>query len=508
MLRVLFALLSNEDFYRPIGMMLLSAVAKQNGYETALVILSKEDVFAKIDQFKPGVIAYSSHTGEHKYYKQINDKIKLKYPGIITIMGGHHATFFPEDLNTTLLDAICIGEGEYAFIEFLDKVEKGEDFSKIKNIMVPGGTMPEIRPLVQDLDSLPFPDWELLYKNRNTGEKQPPVMNFIANRGCPYSCPYCFNEYFRRYYAGQKYSRRHSVDYMLTEIAAAKEKLDFKFIRFIDDIFVLRADGWLREFSARYPKEIGIPFYVHSRFDLINNEIAKLLQEAGCTAVHMSIESANPALRNGLLKRQMTDEQIIKGAEACNGHNLTMVVNTMLGVPGSSLDDDIKAVDFSIKAGLYVIELPIFIPYPGTGLGDMCINTGLFDMGRSDISMYGLSRSSVLKCFNEKEKKVQINISLLGPGVVRHPYLRSIVMRVLIYLPTNRLFYFIYKIGKSITYQKMVYKRKYTLTERLEIIKRTFRLEKLKRPEGEHRKSAVRKIYDEKTRLTNIVLDK
>jgi radical SAM superfamily enzyme YgiQ (UPF0313 family) len=80
------------------------------------------DYFEKIERFSPQIIAYGGSTGEHKYYIPVNLKIKQKFPKIITIMGGPHATFFPEILEEANLDAVCIGEGEYAFLEFLDSM--------------------------------------------------------------------------------------------------------------------------------------------------------------------------------------------------------------------------------------------------------------------------------------------------------------------------------------------------------------------------------------------------
>ena len=84
------------EYFPPMGIMQLSASAKKNNHEVYLGITSKENVYEKIDRIKPNIIAYSGSTGEHKLYFGLNKKIKEKYPAIITIMGGPHATFFPE----------------------------------------------------------------------------------------------------------------------------------------------------------------------------------------------------------------------------------------------------------------------------------------------------------------------------------------------------------------------------------------------------------------------------
>jgi len=479
-MKILFAT-QDVDFYTPLGLMQISAMAKQRGDETYLTVLSREDILDKIKKIKPDIVAYSCTTGEHKYYANINKKIKSYSRNIFTIAGGPHATFFPEFIEQTDLDAICIGEGEYPFQELLERLERGKDISGLENIIVKGGKLNGLKPLIQNLDALPFPDRELFYRSNKSGKEQPTVMNFMTSRGCPYNCTYCFNHSFNKTYHGQRPIRKHSVDYAINEILDTKEKFNFKFIRFMDDIFVFKEDDWFKEFCTRYPKEVGLPFYVHSRFDLITPTIVDSLKNAGCKAIHMSIESTNPKIRKEILKRNMSDAEIIKGAKYCQDKKIPIVVNTMLGLPTSTLKDDINAVDFSIKAGVPIPEFPIYQPYPRTDLGELCVKNKWFDGDMSKIDMYGFTHRSILSCFTEREKNAQVNISLLGPLVVRHPSLRNIVINHLIYLPTNKLFNQIYTIEKMMVYPSKVYKLKYSLKERLGVIRKSLRLEKVKR---------------------------
>jgi len=136
MMKILFVINSNEDFYGPIGTMLLSAMAKKEGHETDLLVLSNENIFDKIESFMPKVIACSSHTGEHRIYSRINKEVKSRYPDLFTIIGGPHATFFPEDLDGAGFDAICIGEGEYAMFEFCNRFDKNENLKDIQNLNI------------------------------------------------------------------------------------------------------------------------------------------------------------------------------------------------------------------------------------------------------------------------------------------------------------------------------------------------------------------------------------
>jgi len=125
-MKILFVV-KDIDFIDPIGIMLLSSLAKKNGHEVCLGILNREEIIAKINKIKPEVIAYSATTGEHKYYLELNRIVKSRFSGIFSIMGGAHSTFYPECINESSLDAICVGEGEEAFIELLEKRGRGED---------------------------------------------------------------------------------------------------------------------------------------------------------------------------------------------------------------------------------------------------------------------------------------------------------------------------------------------------------------------------------------------
>ncbi len=473
------------DFQSPLGLMQISAVAKQKGHQSYLAVLSKENLLDKIQEIEPQIVAYSSTTGEHKNYTEINKKVIEKYPEIITTIGGPHPTFFPIGTSKEgKFHAVFVGESDYTFPEFLEKVEKRENFSGLENIMTlemaEKRQMPKLKPLIQDFDSLPFPDRDLFY-GQDVKRDKALIMNFMTSRGCPYKCTYCYNIAYNKMYSKQKYVRKHSVDYVINEIKNAKDKFDFRYLKFDDDIFVFKEDAWLEEFSDKYPKEINLPFNFHMRFNLFTPKIARLLKKAGGRVVHMSIESTNQRIREDILERKISNEKIINGARLCKEEGLILASNTMLGLPKSKLEDDIDAVDFSIKSGVSITFFPTFQPYPKTELGEMCTKDKLFDGNMSKMEMYGLTHPSLLNCFTKREKNAQVNISLLGPLVVQHPYLRNLVLNYLIHLPTNKLFEKIHDLEKMIVFPSKVYKMKYSLKERFNILKKGFKLEKVKR---------------------------
>lgn len=490
-MKILF-ILKHLDFHPPMGVMQVSAMAKQKGHETSALILSQSDCFNEIKRIGPEMIAYSGATGEHKYYSALNKKIKQEHPEIFTIMGGPHVTFFTDFVYESGLDAICMGEGEYAFAELLEKLEGHQEIDAIANLAFPSGKKNDLRPLVSNLDDLPFPDRELFYREGNgqlTENGRSELKNFMIGRGCPYHCSYCFNHSFKQKYPGQPYIRRHSVDYVLEEIRKTREKYPLSRIKFYDDIFTFRADDWLEEFSEKYKKQIDIPYYCYTRADLLTEDMTRLLKASGCETIQMAVESVNDRIRYELLHRKMTREQMKQSFKLCQDYGIKIVTNYIVGLPTSSIQDDIDAVNFNIEAGIHVPEFPIFHPYPGTELGNLCVEKGWFD-GDYDRLHISLNNRSPLNCFTEHEKDVQANINRLGPlastfstGVLgtKMPSITRLILDNVIYQKTSDLFAEIYSQHKWELYSAMVYPMNLSPEKAKEAYQKTLFLETFRR---------------------------
>ena len=474
-MRILF-IFKSENFLAPVGLCMISAIARQEGHETYLCEMNSEDPMERIERLKPDIIAYSSSTGETKHYITLNRRIKERYPKIFTVMGGPHPTFYPQMVHQTTLDAICVGEGEEAFRELLYILSSGRRIVEgIPNIYTPSSTAWTVRNLIENLDSLPVPDYALLYDNTRMGKL--PLKNFITSRGCSYSCTYCFNRAWNEIYRGHgQILRRHSVDYVIEDIRKVKEKWPLSCVKFYDDIFAYRVDDWLEKFSHSYKKHIGLPFFILTRADLLTEDMVKLLKHAGCRTISMSIEAGNPKIRNRMLKRRMSDEQIIKAHRICEKYGIYTFTNCIVGLPGTSLKDDILSIDLSIKCRVDWAEFVIFYPYPGTELGDRVIDMGMYipDYDKMHTSyMY----SSSLNCFDDREKSIHRNLSSLGAIAVGLPRLRNLIVNHLVHWPHNRLFTIFFYLIKMYVLRRKIYVTKTSFWESLRIFVRSLKQE-------------------------------
>lgn len=474
-MRVLF-IFKSENFLVPIGMCAISAIARREGHDVYLSEMHNEDPLERIHKLNPDIVAYSSSSGEAKHYVRLNKRVKESYPNIFTVMGGPHPTFYPEIVNESTIDAACIGEGEEAFSDVLKALSTGDSLDGIKNIATKNHTGYTVRELVQDLDLLPFPDYSLYYNNTEMGNY--PLKSFMASRGCPYNCTYCFNTALRQIYHGcpGKMVRRYSVDYIIEDIKRVKSRWPLSCAKFQDDIFSFKVDTWLEEFAKKYKKEVDLPFFILNRCDLLTEDMVKLLKYAGCRTISMSIEAGNPEVRRQILKRKMTDDQIIDAHLLCEKYGIATFPNGIFGLPDTTHEDDVTTLDLSLKSKVTWGEYSIFYPYPKTELGDYVIGKGYYTPDYDHMHTSYQNRS-MLSCFTERQKDIQMNFAMLASVVVVFPWLRNFVLNHAIYWPSNRLFVTAFWIAKNLAFRKYIYSTKTSFWRSIRILQKSLRQE-------------------------------
>ncbi|MDO9530352.1 MAG: radical SAM protein [Syntrophales bacterium] len=426
------------DFADHISLSFLSAVAKERGHSTHLCVLTEVHLEESVKAYKPDVVAYSTNiygfdemVASHKEAKKSHD--------FVSIMGGPHVTVFPEIFSEVDVDAFCIGEGELAFRDFLECLEQDISYDSVPNLITVNSANP-VRPLINNLDDLPFPDRDLVLGNSFL--KDTPKKTFYASRGCPYSCNYCCNSYYRSLYRGKgKYVRRFSVERVIREIEHVKSRYRTDFIKFGDDLFAPKADEWLEEFSDIYSKRVGIPFNCYLRFDTVDEKLLFLLKKAGCYSVHLSVDSTSENVRGKILNRKMKKVDIVRRIKTINDFGINTWVNYMLAAPESTLEDDLLSISINKKSKVTYASYSTTVPMKGTVLYDYCIQHNLIDASTHKSDMEGCSQPTTLKCFSEKEKNVRYNIYLLGAIIAKLPFpLDKLAIWMIQIIPPNKLF--------------------------------------------------------------------
>jgi len=454
-MKILFVI-HRLDFADHIAIAYLSAIAKQSNHSTYFCSLDIKDMISMIKDIRPDIVAYSVNIlGFRKIVEE--HKKAMKIHKFVSIMGGPQATFSPETFPESGMDVYCIGEGEYAFRDFLIKVENGESFDDVPNLITKNRVNP-IRPLIQNLDELPPADRDLTISNsflKNSSKK-----TFYATRGCPFSCTYCCNDYYNKLYKGKgPIVRRFSVERILKEIEDVKSKYRTDFIKFGDDLFAMRVDEWLEEFAEKYPKRIGIPFNCYLRFDRVDDDLLRLLKKAGCYSVHLSIDSTSKYVRDNILKRKMKDVDIVDVLKKIRSYGINTLVNYMLAIPESTLQDDLDTIKLSKDGRVTFTHYTTTVPMKGTELYNYCVKKKIIDPSTHKGDMTGISEISTLSCFTEKEKKIRFNIYLLGSMISKFPFpLYNIAISMMKIIPPNRFFRKIHNYYASYNCRNTIFK--------------------------------------------------
>lgn len=448
MAKILFI---HKLWYESLGIMQLSAVVKKAGHKSYLHMDNGNT--RRLIQFarevQPDIVGFSLMTGQHLWALQIaailKDKLKKIKP--LIIFGGIHPTFVPEIVEKDHVDIICRGEGEGALLDLMNSIDKKNSFSNIPNLWVKkdGKVIKnKLRPLIEDLDYLPFPDRDLFYQYSYFRDN--PNRTVLASRGCPFNCSFCFNGKYRQLYKVKiAKARRRSCRNVIEEIKLLKVKYKkTKIIRFQDDILTLDRK-WLYYFLEIYKREVNIPLVCYIRADTENEETIRKLSESGCIQVTFGVETGNEDLRNQILNKKVSNEQIYTISCLLKKYNISFYVNSIFFIPGSTINDAWETVKINQKIRPDHIIGNVFQPYPSSALYEALLKSDLIRKNHFD-NMNDLYSYSIV---NSKHSKLEENIFYFFPLLVKLPSLTPLVKK-LVKIKPNIFFVLIFKITAGI----------------------------------------------------------
>lgn len=233
-------------------------------------------------------------------------------------------------------------------------------------------------------------------------------------------------------YAGQRYVRKRSVNNIIEEIKEVADYYPLARVHLEDDTFIIDKQ-WLKEFVAKYPK---IPFKCNVRANLVDEEIVQLLKKANCVSVSFGIEAGNDRIRNEVLHRQMTKEQIISCARLLKKYGIKFITQNILANPTSTLADDIETLDLNLECRPDYPVVSLLQPYPRTEIFRMASEKEQF--AQKDIekmkSFYDVSPLEIT------QKAERMNLQRIFALVVAQPFLR----RYLNFFIGQKKLYFFY----------------------------------------------------------------
>jgi len=397
---------------------------------------------------------------------QVTRRIHSKL-GTPILWGGAHPTVMPEEC-LDYADMVCIGEGEEALVEALERIGKGEPYDRIPNIWTKrdGGIMKNpLRPLIQSLDSLPFYDFDLgaqyvidlrshevveltkeLY--RMILPKEPYFNHSLqtsfrtyTSRGCPHHCAYCINRFLKRLYPGQRYLRMMGVERVIQETESLVNRFPFvETLVFFDDTFLARSEEEIAAFSESYRRRIGLPFRIQASPSTLSKKKLSNLTGAGLVFVEMGIQSGSDRTKR-LYMRHTSNDMIVQAVRLIHSFQDRMIpprYHVILDNPWESPMDVVDTVKMLARFPKpFSLAQSSLVLYPGTPLFEKARKEGMINDIREEIyrKNFCVPRPSY----------VNLLIQLAGSNWLPRPLLELFCRRGLVSFFEKRLFHEVFE---------------------------------------------------------------
>ena len=377
--------------YPPLATVLTAAVLREKGYDIQLfdAMLSEgvEEFEALVERSRPRLVGifednfnFLTKMCTVRMREAAFEMIRAaKRIGARVAVNGSDASDRPELYLDVGADAIILGEAETTACELFD-VWLGDPSASLKGISglaLPYGpaqtngmpvrrTAP--RPVIEDLDSLPLPAWDLLeverYREVWTTAHGRLSWNMLTSRGCPYGCNWCAKPVF-----GRRYTQRSPAD-VAEEMRRLRDTVAPDHIWFCDDIFGL-TPAWIETFAAEVARrDAATPFMMQSRVNLMKPRVVKALTQAGAEEVWLGVESGSQRVLDNMEKGTSIDE-VREATRTLKEHGVRTCWFIQLGYLGEEWDDILLTRDLILDERPDDIGVSVSYPLPGTKFYEM-----------------------------------------------------------------------------------------------------------------------------------------
>lgn len=350
----------------PIGLLYIAAYLEKYGISVAVYDpvpdkLTLKDITRKLKIDQPKVVGISAVTFGTRTAVKIAKEVRKNFGKEIKIgLGGMHLSCDPTFIKRfPYFDFGVIGEGEKIMLKLAKRILKKQKVSGIYTA-----------DLIENLDELPFParhliKWENYYfPHQGKGKVIPETM--ISSRGCPYQCTFCSKPINRACY------RVRSGKNIVDEMEAIYDRCQGNY-SFVCDTMTLFKDKTMEMCKEILKRGLKVKWMANTRVDRVDEELVRTMAKAGCTDLFFGVESGNPRIRNEVVKKMISDEQIYDAVGWCWKYGIQSSLYMMLGFPTETKKELEDTINFPILAGSDFIGVHLTWPQPGSVLFDQAI---------------------------------------------------------------------------------------------------------------------------------------
>ena len=411
----------------PLGLAYLVAISERRGDEVRVWDgeVDPEPLEKILEEFRPEVVGITATTVQIKMAWKTAERVK-KALNVPVVLGGVHPTLMPEEsISHPAVDVVVRGEGEETWEELTSSLEKGFDPEALRQIRgltfrTPSGEIistPD-RPIIMDLDSLPFPSYRPfkmhLYTNlQPTIDHLPRGRSFpiMTSRGCPYRCSYCSQISPRRW-------RMRSPENVLAEWRWLVRDMGALEIGVLDDTFNVDRERVIRICDLLIREKLNhVPWIMINgiRANLVDKELLRKMREAGCIRVAFGVESGDQRILDEVIHKQLTLEQVRNAFKWAKEVGLETIGFFIIGLPGETEETMEKTIRFAIELDPLVANFSIATPFPGTEMYEVVRREGkllikdwddfAFFEGKAHFEMPGMPAELVEKKWREAYRR-------------------------------------------------------------------------------------------------------
>jgi len=370
----------------PLNIAYLAAYLRKRDFEVEIWDFEVEKFtdglfIERLKEAKPQIIGFSCFTPAVLSGHHLALLVKQNYPQIITVAGGVHVSATPKRSlrEFTSFDYLVIGEGEETFFEFCQKVRAKGSLQDIKGLIGRENIEFKTRPLIANLDKIPFPARDLLKLDLYKGATQKGfsrsylnIVEIFTARGCPYECIFCASQVTM----GRRV-RFRSVDNICEEISDCIQKYKINHVTFLDDTFTLKSERVKR--LCRYLKKKNLTWNATgTRVNTVDKELLGKMAESGCIGLAFGVESGSQHILD-LIKKEINLKQVRSAFKWTREAGIKSIeADFIIGSHPDETEDDLSLTRKLIKElKPDILSVAYIVPYPGTETNRLMKERGL-----------------------------------------------------------------------------------------------------------------------------------
>lgn len=342
----------------PLGLAYLAASLKHAGHECQIIDEQAHDssLADTIEDYMPQMVGFSVTTWAADAVRKKIALVKSRYPRMLCVVGGPHATALPDQMLKGGADIVVRGYGEKILLDVLDAIARNKSWRKVQGIsyLADGMVVTNRKPDSHiDLDSLPHPDYAALDLT------QYQWCSISSSRGCPMGCAFCSDSYL----FGRKIRLRTPANFC-HELEKIYFDHNLRRFYFVDEQFTFDEQRVIEICELIARKKLKIEWVVNSRVDSVTLDMLTQMRKAGCISIAFGAESGS----NQILKtihKGLTTTQIEQAILLAKQAGIRVKTSWIVGLPGD-MTEQLKSISLMEKTQPNHIDVYWLTLYPGT----------------------------------------------------------------------------------------------------------------------------------------------